>query len=95
MGEVIAFGTTPVPPLADRLALLCRQHLLERPDHPVPIAHLVWELGSDTTLIQAALDRLRRTGRVQLARFPQRHRPHAMVEAVVRIDDLTLRPPPS
>lgn len=89
MGSLIPF-TPPgeVHRVAERLAEACRCRLLERPDRPAPVAALIDGLGEDPALANLALEQLRRTGRIGLGRFPQRHRPHALVLGVSRIDDV-------
>lgn len=89
MGSLIPF-TPPgeVNRVAERLAQACRLRLLERPDRPAPLAALIEGLGEDPGLANLALEQLRRSGRIGIGRFPQRHRPHALVLGISRIDDV-------
>lgn len=75
--------------LAERVAEVCRRRLLERPGGPVPLEHIAYQTSEPEFRVRAAVEWLRRQGRVDLGRYALRSRPHVAVEAVERIDDLS------
>lgn len=77
---------------AERVAHFCRCLLLERKRPGIAYEFIAIGLGMARAQVAEAVERLRRAGRAEVAEFPLRTRPHVIVAAVCRIDDVGAPP---
>jgi hypothetical protein len=75
---------------AERVADICHRRLCERPHAPVPLEHIMDQTQESRSRVEAAVERLRREGRLHLGHYAMRWRPHIAIDAVDRIDDLSM-----
>ncbi|HSK38886.1 MAG TPA: hypothetical protein VK943_03880 [Arenibaculum sp.] len=92
MGSVIELRRDDaVSALAERVAVICRAHLLQPGAVGVPFDHIAYHLGADRPTVLKAIAWLERSRRVEVRNFTMRTRPHVIVPAVCRIDDVTAK----
>jgi hypothetical protein len=77
---------------AERVARFCRCLLLDRKRPGIAYEFIAIGLGLARAQVAEAVERLRRAGRAETAEFRLRTRPHVVVTAVCRIDDVGAHP---
>lgn len=89
MGVVVEFPRSDgLAALAERVAVLCRNRLLDPRAAAVSFVHIGQQLDADEGAVRGAVAWLERVGRLELRDYSLRTRPHVVVPAVCRIDDV-------
>ncbi|HZH28635.1 MAG TPA: hypothetical protein VEY95_15800 [Azospirillaceae bacterium] len=89
MGTVVTLGRgEDITDLANRVAKVCRNRLLDPNAVAVPFNHIRDQLGITDADVQRALAWLEANGRVEIRNYRLRTRPHVVVRAVCRVDDV-------
>ena len=74
--------------LAERVATLCRNRMLESRTGAVAFLYIETHLDIDRSQLLRAIRWLEQAGRAEVRNFSLRTRPHVTVPAVCRIDDV-------